>query len=82
MKRREFIAALGGAAAGPLAARAQQPKQMRRIGVVILYPENDPQGQLRATAFRGELEKAGWTIGGNLQINIEWGTGDADWVRS
>jgi ABC-type uncharacterized transport system substrate-binding protein len=80
MKRREFMAALGGAAAWPLVARAQQ--QMRRIGVVILYPENDPQGQLRATAFRGELEKAGWTIGGNLQVNIEWGTGGADWVRS
>jgi putative ABC transport system substrate-binding protein len=70
MKRREAVAALGSAAAWPLAALAQQPNRMRRVGVVILYPENDPQGQLRATAFRGELEKAGWTIGGNLQINI------------
>jgi putative tryptophan/tyrosine transport system substrate-binding protein len=81
MKRREFITLVGGAAAWPLAARAQQPTRMRRIGVIILYPENDPQGQLRATAFRSELEKAGWTIGGNLQIDFEWGTGDADWVR-
>ena len=65
MRWREFIAGLAGAtAARPLVARAQQREQMRRIGVVILYPENDPQGQLRATAFRGELEKAGWTIGG------------------
>ena len=83
MKRREFIAGLGGAAASPLVAvRAQPVERIRRVGVVILYPENDPQGQLRATAFRGEFEKAGWTIGGNLQIDIEWGTGDADWVRS
>ena len=82
MRRREFIAGLGGTVAWPLEARGQQREQMRRIGVVILHPENDPQGQLRATAFRGKLEKAGWTIGGNLQINIEWGTGDADWVRS
>ena len=69
MRRREFIAGLAGAtAARPLVARAQQREQMRRIGVVILYPENDPQGQLRATAFRGELEKAGWTIGGKVYL--------------
>jgi len=83
MHRRQFIAVLGGTAvAGPLAARAQQPERPRRIGVLMLYPENDPQGQLRATAFKRELEKAGWTVGGNLQINYHWGTGDADWVRS
>jgi putative ABC transport system substrate-binding protein len=48
----------------------------------MLYPENDPQGQLRATAFQRQLEQAGWTIGGNLQVNFQWGTGDAGWVRS
>jgi putative ABC transport system substrate-binding protein len=83
MKRREFVGLLGGlAAAWPLAALAQQAGPTRRIGVLMLYPENDPQGQLRATVFRRELEKLGWVVGGNLQINYHWGTGDADWVRS
>jgi putative ABC transport system substrate-binding protein len=83
MRRREFIVVLAGAAAtSPFAARAQQPERTRRIGVLMMYPENDPQGQLRAAVFRRELEKAGWTVGGNLQINYHWGTGDADWVRS
>jgi putative ABC transport system substrate-binding protein len=48
----------------------------------MLYPAKDPQGELRALVFQHELEKAGWTVGGNLQINFHWGTGDADWVRS
>jgi putative ABC transport system substrate-binding protein len=82
MRRREFITVLGGAVASPLVARAQQRQQARRIGVVILYPENDPQGQLRAAAFQHQLETAGWIIGKNLQVNFQWGTGDADWVRS
>jgi putative ABC transport system substrate-binding protein len=79
MRRREFIIMLAGAAAtSPFVARAEQSERTRRIGVLMLYPENDPQGQLRATAFRRELEKVGWTVGGNLQINYHWGTGDAD----
>jgi putative tryptophan/tyrosine transport system substrate-binding protein len=83
MRRREFIIVLPGAAAAfPFVVRAQQPERTRRIGVLMMYPENDPQGQLRATAFRRELEKVGWTVGGNLQINYHWGTGDADWVQS
>jgi putative ABC transport system substrate-binding protein len=83
MRRREFIkVVVGSAVAWPLAVRAQQPGQPRRIGLLMLYPENDPQGELRARVFQHELEKAGWTVGGNLQINFHWGTGDADWVRS
>jgi putative tryptophan/tyrosine transport system substrate-binding protein len=82
MRRREFITFLGGATAWPLTARAQQPERTRRIGVLMLYPESDTQGQIRAEVFRRELEKLGWTVGGNLQINYHWGTGDADWVRS
>jgi putative tryptophan/tyrosine transport system substrate-binding protein len=82
MRRREFITLVSGATVWPLTARAQQPERIRRIGVLMLYPENDPQGQVRAKAFQREFEKLGWNVGGNLQINYHWGTGDADWVRS
>src|SRR5215831_8686080 len=83
MRRREFITLVGGAAAAwPLVARAQQAEHMRRIGVLMLYPENDPEGQLRATAFRQGLQKLGWIVGRNVQIDFQWGLGDADWIRS
>jgi putative ABC transport system substrate-binding protein len=83
LKRREFITLLGGAtAAWPLVARAQQPERMRRIGVLMLYAENDLEGQLRATAFRQGLEKVGWAVGRNVQIDFHWGLGDTDWIRS
>src|SRR4029077_10007074 len=82
MGRREFVVLLGGAATWPLPARAQQPERMRRIGVLMLYPENDPEGQLRATAFRQGLQKLGWIVGRNVQIDFQWGLGDADWIRS
>jgi ABC-type uncharacterized transport system substrate-binding protein len=82
MRRRGFIVMLGAAAWWPLSARAQQPARTGRIGVLMMYPDTDPQGALRATVFRRELEKAGWTIGDNLQIDFHWGTGDAAWVRS
>ena len=82
-RRREFIPLLGGAAAAwPLASHAQQPDRVRRIGVLRLYTENDPEGQLRATAFRQGLQKLGWVIGRNVQIDFQWGLGDADWIRS
>ena len=83
LKRRDFITLLGGVAvAWPLAARAQQPEPMRRIGVLMLYPETDPEGQLRATAFRQGLQKLGWIVGRNVQIDFQWGLGDANWLRS
>ena len=83
MRRREFITLVGGAAAAwPLAARAQQPERMRRIGVLNNPAADDPAGQLRATAFRQGLEKLGWVVGRNVQIDFQWGLGDADWIRS
>lgn len=82
MKRREVILALAGAAAAPFFAHGQQRERTGHIAVLMMYPEGDPQGQIRANVFRSELEKAGWTVGGNLQVNFHWGTGDADWVRS
>ena len=78
MRRRQFILLRTGTAlTSATAARARQSGRLRRIGAVMLCPENDPRGQLRARAFRGQLEKAGWTIGNNLQIDFQWGTGDA-----
>jgi putative ABC transport system substrate-binding protein len=82
MRRRAFISLLGGAAVWPLGARPQQGERMRRIGVLMLYPENDPQGQLRAAAFRQGLQTLGWVVGRNVQIDFQWGLGDADWIRS
>jgi putative tryptophan/tyrosine transport system substrate-binding protein len=80
--RRKFIAAVSGAAvAWPRPLRAKQTERVRRIGVLMLYPENDTAGQVRAAAFRQMLEKLGWTIGRDLQIDFHWGTGDAVWIR-
>src|SRR6478735_2424873 len=81
MRRREFIKIIAGSAMWPAAAHSQQSGLAARIGLLMMYPEKDPQGQLRANVFRRELEKAGWTLGGNLQVDFHWGTGDAAWVR-
>ena len=78
MKRREFITLLGGAAAAwPLAARAQQPARMRRIGVLMNLASNDTEGQARLAAFHQGLQHLGWTVGGNVQIDYRWGAGEA-----
>jgi putative tryptophan/tyrosine transport system substrate-binding protein len=83
MRRREFITFVGSAAAAwPFTAHAQQNEHMRRIGVLMLYPENDSEGQLRATAFRQGLQKLGWVADRNVRIDFQWGLGDADWIRS
>jgi putative ABC transport system substrate-binding protein len=76
MRRREFITLLGGAAAGwPLAARAQ-PERMPRIGVLMPFAKDNPEGQARIAAFLRELQQLGWTDGRNLQIEYRWVTGD------
>jgi putative ABC transport system substrate-binding protein len=74
MNRREFITLLGGAAAAwPLAARAQQPQRMRRIGVLMGAVESDPARRSQLAAFRGALAKLGWREGSNLGIEVRWG---------
>ena len=78
MRRRAFIAALGGAAAWPIVARAQQPGRMRRIGVLMGGAENDPNGQAATVAFRQGLQKKGWTDGQNIRIDYRWAAGQPD----
>ena len=74
VKRREFITLLGGAAAAwPLAARAQQPERMRRIGVLLPAAADDPECQARIAAFLQGLQQLGWTDGRNVRIDIRWG---------
>jgi len=79
MKRREFITVIGGAvAAWPLAAHAQQPEPMRRIGVLMGFPESDSQAQSFIAAFRDGLQKLGWTDGRNIRIDTRWPGFDAE----
>src|SRR6266550_3511264 len=82
MRRREFITLLGGAAAAwPLPARAQQPSPMKRIGVLMGIPIDDPQSLPRATAFAQGLQELGWTVGRNVRIDYRWDATDADRAR-
>ena len=75
MRRREFIAGLGGAAAAwPMVARGQQPVSTRRIAVLMGFPESDAQAQAYITAFRDELQKLGWADGRNVRIDTRWAT--------
>ena len=78
MIRREFITLLGGAAAWPLRARAQQSERMRRIGVLNLQAADDAMAQARHGAFLQGLQQAGWTIGRNVWIDTRWATNAAD----
>jgi len=79
--RRKFLATLGGAAAWPLAARAQQAERVRRIGVLMTQAEDDPEGQYRLLALAQGLQESGWTIGRNVRIDTRWGQGDAERYR-
>ena len=77
--RRDFLTLLGGVAAWPLAAHAQQPERMRRVGVLNPFAENDPE-HMNVAVFRQALEKLGWTNGGNVQIDYRWGGADPEAV--
>jgi putative ABC transport system substrate-binding protein len=82
MRRRDFTTLLGGAAvAWPLAARAQQPNRVRRIGVLMNLAADDPQSMARITAFLQGLQQLGWTDGQNVAIEYRWGGGDPERIR-
>jgi putative tryptophan/tyrosine transport system substrate-binding protein len=81
MKRREFIAGLGSTAAWPLAARAQQPDRVRRVGVLMGLDETDPEGKAQLSRFMQGLAELGWTDGGNIQTDVRWGGDDVDRMR-
>ena len=78
MQRREFITFVSGAAAWPLAARAQQPDGVRRIGVLMSLAATDPTMKRQVAAFVRQLQELGWAEGRNLQIDYRWAAGDAE----
>jgi putative ABC transport system substrate-binding protein len=82
LRRREFITLLGGAAAWPLAARAQQGDRVRRIGVLIAGDENDPVYKSRVSAFTQALADLGWTDGRNVRMDLRWVRGDINRIRA
>jgi putative ABC transport system substrate-binding protein len=82
MIRRDFITLLGGAAAWPLAALAQQPVRMRRIGVLMPLDENDPVWKPRLSAFTQALPDLGWTEGRNARMDLRWAGDDTNRIRA
>jgi putative ABC transport system substrate-binding protein len=82
MRRREFISLISGAAAWPLAARAQRADQVRRIGVLMSWASTDPEGQALLAEFTRHLAELGWTEGRNVRIEVRWGAGDVDLLHA
>ena len=82
MKRRKFIGLLGGVAAWPLMARAQQPGQMQRVGVLMNLAPDDAEGQARLKVFQQGLQDQGWTEGHNVHVDTCWGAGKAEQYRA
>jgi ABC-type uncharacterized transport system substrate-binding protein len=83
MRRREFISLIGGAAiAYPLAARAQQPARIRRVGMLMNLSESDVEAQRLITAFREGLTQLGWVGGRNLRMDYRWAGGDIGRIRA
>jgi len=82
VKRRAFITFLGGAAAAwPLAARAEQAERVRRVAVILPYPENDPQSQARTAIFRAALKERGWVEGRNVQLDLRWDASNLERIQ-
>jgi putative ABC transport system substrate-binding protein len=82
MRRREFVTVFGGAAAWPLAARAQQPERMRRIGVLMPADENDPEPKRRVSVFTQALADLGWADGRNVRTDLRWAGDDINRIRA
>ncbi|SRR6266446_1662462 len=81
MRRREFITLLGGAAAWPRVARAQQPGGRRRLGVLMATAADDPESRKRLFALLQGLQQLGWVEGRNLRVDIRWAAGNSDDTR-
>ncbi|HEX2344298.1 MAG TPA: ABC transporter substrate-binding protein [Vicinamibacterales bacterium] len=81
LQRRDFITLLGGAAAWPLAARAQQPERMRRVGALMNTAADSADGQARFAAFVHGLQQLGWTDGRNARLDVRWAAGDPERIR-
>jgi putative ABC transport system substrate-binding protein len=82
VKRRQFITLLGGVAAWPLAASAQQPDRVQRIGVLMGFTEGDREWLTRLAAFRAALQALGWIDGRNVRFDIRWAAGDPERARA
>src|SRR5262249_28965068 len=79
--RRKFLATLGGVASWPLAARAQEPERLRRVGMLIGYAEEDHEVRARVSPFEQALQELGWTRGRNIQFTYRWERGDVERLR-
>src|SRR5436190_7419279 len=82
MRRRDFVGLVGGAAAWPLAAGAQQRERMRRVSLITQAAENQPGTQAAIAAFRESLAKLGWIEGRNLLLDLRYGDGDAERIQA
>ena len=82
MRRREFITLVGGAASWPIGALAQQPDEVRRIGVLVRTAADDPEGQTSIAAFKQALQQLSWTEGRNLRIDYRWAAGNAEQMQA
>ena len=81
MRRRDFIRLASGAAAWPLAARAQQSRSIKRIGILLPFSENDQQIQTEVQTFRAAIELLGWNERSNVKFEARWAGGDAERLR-
>src|SRR5258708_5625313 len=82
MRRRKFITLIGGAAAWPLAARAQQGDRVRRVGVLMAVAESDVDVRAGVAIFQQSLQELGWSDGRNIRIDYRWGDADADRIQA